>query len=380
TILAVGGEIKSSICLAVNSHAILSQHIGDMGHAESLEMIQRVSSHLIELYNATPTVIASDQHPGYLSVQWAERQAREQSLQHLRIQHHHAHAAALMAEHQLPAGSSIIACVWDGTGLGSDGAIWGGEWLIADRQEFTRFAHLSYVPLPGGDACILKPARSALAHLFRYSLAWDQRLPCVSTLTETERRWLRQQLERDLNCIPTSSMGRLFDAVAALIGTRQQIDYEGQAAIELEYQSSKAMQTTDALFEPYAYSWQSSKNQSENRPDPIKGAEWQLCFDGMFSCIVEDTLAGKSAGDIGARFHLTLAHAALDVCIIARKVTGINQVGLTGGVFQNVLLTRLLRQQLESHDFQVLTHRLVPPNDAGIALGQATIARDLLST
>jgi hydrogenase maturation protein HypF len=362
TVLAVGGELKATICLAMQSQAFLSQHIGDMGNEESLRTMERLSDHLLNLYQTKAEVLAADLHPGYLSVRFAEKLSKKLSVPLIKTQHHHAHAASLMAEHGLPGNDRIIACVFDGTGLGTDGTIWGGEWLIASTKEFHRFGHLRRVSLPGGDACILRPARSALAHLFKDSIDWSADLPCVQTLNNTENLLLQRQLEHGANCTVATSMGRLFDAVASLIGVQQQINYEGQAAMQLESLSTAAYRLESNLFSTYPFHWELNET-------------WELQLGKMLRRIIEDYRQGLDSGVIGARFHQTIARATLEICEHARTKTGIERVGLTGGVFQNVLLTRLVRTALEENGFRVLTHRQVPPNDAGLALGQAAIAR-----
>ncbi len=362
TVLAVGGELKATICLAIESQAFLSQHIGDMSNEESQRTMERVSNHLLDLYQTKAEVIAADLHPGYLSVGWAAQLASDLSLPLIKTQHHHAHAASLMAEHSLAENSRIIACVFDGTGFGTDGNIWGGEWLLASTQEFRRFGHLRSVPLPGGDACILWPARSALAHLYSASIEWSPALPCVQTLSAAKNKLLRKQLENRVHCVDTTSMGRLFDAVSALAGVRQQINYEGQAAIELESLAALAFQSSSSSVVAYPFHWE-------------QAGSWELHLGEMLRQLIADYQAGTDPGVMGARFHVTLTQATLEICVAARTETGIETVGLTGGVFQNVLLTRLIQTALESSGFSVLTHRHVPPNDAGLALGQAVIAR-----
>ena len=366
TVLALGGELKATVCLAVESHAFVSQHIGDMGNEESLKMMEHVTDHLLGLYHAKPAAIVADLHPGYVSVAWAKRVADSKSIPLLQMQHHHAHAAALMAEHRLAPASQIIACVFDGTGFGTDGAIWGGEWLIANQFGFSRFAHLSNVPLPGGDACVLRPSRSALAQLFRYSIPWDETLQCVLTLSKTDKRLLETQLTKGIQCVETSSMGRLFDAIASLLSIRQEIHYEGQAAIELERISADAFATVSHALEPFAYCWD-------------KNGCWELNCGDLLREVIEHWQSGVAPGLIGAMFHETISQATLDICLRARSETGINIAGLTGGVFQNALLSKLIKTRLEQNGFQLLTHRLVPPNDAGISLGQAVLARAALT-
>ncbi len=355
--LGRGAEIKSTICLSVESQAFISQHIGDLGSVESLELLTRLERHWSELYQAKPTAVASDLHPGYLSTQWAERWSKAQSLPHFKIQHHHAHAASLIAEHSLAANDRIIACVFDGTGYGTDGTIWGGEWLLADSSDYHRFAHLVRTPLPGGDACILRPSRSALAHLYRYRIPWDPSLPCCQAMTEAQRNLLLRQLEQSVHTVDTSSMGRLFDAVAALAGVRQEIHYEGQAAIELEALAKASWGTFSDEVPPYRFQWQ-------------RGESWELETEEILRGVIEDYRAGKDAGYIGARFHETIAAASLEICRRARREHQVDRVGLTGGVFQNELLTRRMHSMLLLDGFEVLCHHRIPPNDAGISLGK----------
>jgi hydrogenase maturation protein HypF len=362
TVLAVGGELKATVCLAIDSQAFLSQHIGDMGNAESQATMERLANHLMEIYQTKPDLIAADMHPGFLSVRFAEQLANELAIPLVKTQHHHAHAASLLAEHGMQADTPMIACVFDGTGFGTDGTIWGGEWLIASAKEFQRFGHLRPVPLPGGDACILRPARSALAHLYGASIDWSPDLTCVQSLNEMERGLLRKQIEKRIQCTDTTSMGRLFDAVSSLAGVRQEIHYEGQAAIELESLAASILSAENHQISAYAFHWE-QKEPSE------------LHLGDMLRQIVTDFRSGLAPGMIGAKFHQTLALATLELCLNAKSELGIDTVGLTGGVFQNVLLTQLIRNALDDHGFRVLTHSKVPPNDAGIALGQVAIVR-----
>jgi hydrogenase maturation protein HypF len=233
-VLAVGGELKSTVCVTTGKYAILSQHIGDMGNLETLEAFGRIAGHLQSLFRVTPERIACDMHPGYYSRQWAVREAERRSIPLVEVQHHHAHIAAVMAEHQHDGSRPVIGISFDGTGYGLDGAIWGGEVLIADYHGFRRAAHLKYIPLPGGDGAVRHPYRAALAFLWSAGIPWDDDLPPVRAAKAWERQVLRRQLESGLNCVPCSSMGRLFDAVASLLGIRQSVSYEAQAAIEME--------------------------------------------------------------------------------------------------------------------------------------------------
>jgi hydrogenase maturation protein HypF len=238
SVLAVGGELKNTFCVASGNHAWVSQHIGDMENLETLEAFEASVELFETMYAVAPDVVAADAHPGYLSSKWARTSGRAPVLE---VQHHHAHVAAVMAEHGLDPYEHVIGVAFDGTGYGDDAAIWGGEFLLADAEAYQRVAHLSYVPLPGGDAAIRNPCRVALSHLWAADVDWDPELPPVAALDDVERKLLRQQLARDVACVPTSSMGRLFDAVASLLGLRHRITYEAQAAIDLEIAASNGI-------------------------------------------------------------------------------------------------------------------------------------------
>jgi hydrogenase maturation protein HypF len=271
------------------------------------------------------------------------------------VQHHHAHLAAVMVEHAVPPGERVIGFAFDGTGYGTDGAIWGGEVLIAGYDGCERSAHLRYIPLPGGDATIRKPCRAALAHLWAAGIEWAPDLPPVQHTTAEELTVLRRQLERDLQCVPTSSMGRLFDAVSSLLGLRHTASYEGQAAMELEHVADGQM-------------------AEGARPYRFSSAEGKVDAAPVLGAIVDDMRRGHAPGPIAAGFHVAVAELIADTADRLREATGIERVALSGGVFQNVLLLRLSRAALEGRDLRVLTHRLVPPNDGGLALGQVAVA------
>lgn len=351
TVLAVGGELKSTFCLARGEHAFLSQHIGDMGNLATLRAFEHAVEHFLTIFRAQPQRIACDAHPAYLSSQWAERFAKERSVPLIRVQHHHAHVAAVLAEHACAPDQHVIGLVCDGTGYGDDGSIWGCEILAASCQRYERLAHLRCAPLPGGDAAIRKPYRAALAQLWAAGIAWDDDLPCVGACSESERRVLRSQLERNFNCPPTSSLGRLFDALAALLGVRHEVTYEAQAAIELQTLAQQAAAELDV--------WEISAALD---PAPLLRAA------------IADMRAGVDRARIARRAHSAVAHMLATACVDARKRTGLETVALSGGVFQNVLLLEDTLRRLEVHGFETLWHRSVPPNDGGLALGQAVVA------
>jgi hydrogenase maturation protein HypF len=344
SMLAVGGELKSTFCLRRGEYAYISQHLGDMENLETLGAFERALQQMCALFRVKPECVACDLHPGYLSTRWAREFAAANRLPVAGVQHHHAHVASLMAECGLDGREPIIGVAFDGTGYGPDGAIWGGELLLAHAHAFRRLAHLKYVPMPGGDAAVKRPCRMALAHLKAAGLAWDPDLPCVQAVSAAELA----VLARDVNCVATSSVGRLFDAAASLAGLRHTVHYEAQGAMEFEAAA-----------------------------DPECGEAYPLTIDDLsplWRGIIVDLRRQEPLSRISARFHRGLANSVTDACHVARRETGVAIVGLTGGVFQNTLLTRLVRANLEQSGFTVLTHRLVPPNDGGLALGQALVA------
>ena len=361
-VLAVGAELKNTFCLTRDRYAFLSQHIGDMENYEALRFFEQMVEQLARTFRIEPEIIACDLHPGYLSSKYArERVARSKrqgagddpaSRVLLPVQHHHAHIASVMAENGLTGERPVIGVAFDGTGYGTDGAIWGGEFLVADYGSFRRVAHLKYVPLPGGDAAIRKPYRTALAYLWAAEVAWGDDLPPVAAAPLGERPILLQQLKQAVGVVSTSSAGRLFDAVSSLAGVRQEINYEAQAAIEFE------MLVENGVEEAYSFS--------------LDGEE--IDVSPCIRAVVADVRAGIPAGVIAARFHNGLAQMISEVCVCLRKETGLKEVALSGGVFQNVTLLGKTLPLLQGSGFTVYIHRLVPPNDACISLGQAVIA------
>jgi hydrogenase maturation protein HypF len=303
------------------------------------------------MYAVDVTRLVADAHPGYHTRTWAEARAGEQVVL---AQHHHAHIAAVMAEHGLPAGATVLGFAFDGTGYGTDGAIWGGEVLVAGYGDFERVAHLRYVPLPGGDTSIRKPYRAALAHLWAAGIEWSPDLAPTAFAPPNELTVLRRQLERGVYCVPTSSMGRLFDAVSSLLGVRHVVSYEAQAAIEMEIAASAGLGA--------ARDYRFAVAQEKIDPGPVLRG------------VIDDVRNGVPTGAIAAGFHMAVARLVADVAEQRRDDTGIAHVALSGGVFQNVLLVRLTRSHLIARGFDVLTHRLVPPNDGGLALGQVAVA------
>ena len=354
-VLAVGAELKNSCCLTAGGSAFCSAHIGDMGNVETLKAFEKAVSQLTTLHKTTPDIIAADLHPAYLTRDWAENHAGEEGEPELRlVQHHHAHVASLLAEHGR-LGERVIGFAFDGTGYGTDGTIWGGEILLASGATAERAGHLRPVPLPGGDATVRNPCRMALAYLTAADVPWTAALPPVSETTSSERSLLTAQLSPAWAPVACTSMGRLFDAVSALIGVRQRISYEAQAAIELEILAEQADDPPDHA------GWLPA------------GDDGEIDYRPLIQALASAVRHGARPAALARAFHESVADAVTASAERIANAHGMRVTGLTGGVFQNVLLTRLCRERLEAAGFEVLTHRLVPPNDGGLALGQAAI-------
>ncbi len=347
--LAVGGELKNTFCLTREHYAFLSHHIGDMENAEVYESFEQGVEHLSRLFRVKPEVIAHDMHPGYFTTKYAEGKT---DIPRIAVQHHHAHIAACMADNNL-SDRKVIGLSFDGTGYGTDGMIWGGEVLLASYADFERVAHLEYLPLPGGDAATRHPWRIAVGYAEALGLDIEG-LPFMDCLDPQAVEVLRKQVQKKLNSPETSSLGRLFDAVACLTGLRNEVTYEAQAAIELEVLSKSSLKAAS----PY--------------PFEIDGKTIRL--GGLLKHVIEDVRKKKSAGFIGARFHQTLCALALEVSKQMHKKYGVNEVALSGGVWQNQVLLDLARTALIQNNFIVYTHQQTPANDGGLALGQTAVA------
>jgi hydrogenase maturation protein HypF len=352
--LAVGGELKSTICLLRGREAFLSQHIGDLENVEAYKFFQEAVNHFRRILEIRPSLVAYDLHPDYFSTRWARAQS---GMQTVGVQHHHAHIASCMAENHLE--GRVIGFALDGTGYGTDGRIWGGEVLLADYLDFERAAHLAYVPLPGGAAAIREPWRMAVSHLWASFGAdlLNLPIPFFRQIPQTRIRTVVQMMERQVNSPLTSSCGRLFDAVAALINLRHEVNYEAQAAVELEMCRDEA-----AAGQPYPFGLSEA------------GDVLQIDFRPLFSAIVDDMLSSATAGKISQRFHDGLVQALAAIARLLRKRTSLNTVCLSGGTFQNACLANGLEQQLRGEGFEVYTHSQVPAGDGGISLGQAVVA------
>ncbi len=350
-ILACGPELKNTFCVTRGRHAILCQHIGDLENFETLAFFEETLANLKKLFRVDPKLIAYDLHPRYLSTQYALDQS---GIQTVGVQHHHAHIASCMAENGLK--GKVIGVAFDGTGYGTDGKIWGGEFLVADFEGFERRAHLRYVPLPGGDAAIRQPWRSALSYLRdAYRNELPEGLPLLRDIAEKERALVWKMLEQGINTVATSSCGRLFDAVASILGLRHESNFEAQAAIELE---SAARQGTGGVY-----------------PFQVEFDEpWQIDVRPVIESIVNEMQQRVDSGVIAARFHNTLAEMIAQVCRKLRSDGGPNIVCLSGGTFQNMFLLERTFFALGELGFDVCLQAKVPANDGGISLGQAVIA------
>jgi hydrogenase maturation protein HypF len=360
-VLAVGAELKATLAVTRGDQAFLSGHLGDVGDPLTLEAMARHAEHLLGLYHVAPDRVACDAHPGYLSARWARTVADARGVPLIAVQHHHAHLAALQAEHGRPDAERVLAVTFDGTGYGPDGTIWGGEFLVGNCHGARRAARLRPFPLPGGDAAVRQPARVALALLHALALPWTETLAPVRHFRGAERQVLRTQLARALGTVATSSMGRLFDACAALIGGRQTVTYEGQAAIECS-----ALAIRGARARPMA-----------RYRCAVRAVDGRLELDPlpMLVALMDDVTCGVAPETMAWGMHDAIASAVVLICRDIIDGDAAMPVGLTGGVFQNRLLLALCRERLEAVGLSVRVHTRVPCNDGGLALGQAVIAR-----
>jgi len=358
-LLAVGGHLKNVFALARERHVYQSQHLGDLENLTGLEFFSESLDHLMRTFEIEPEMVVHDLHPGYLSTAWAREWAAERGLKSIAVQHHHAHVAGCMAEHGV---HEAIGLALDGTGYGTDGRIWGGEVLIARLDGFARFAHLAYVAMPGGEAAVREPWRMALGHLS--AAGFDGESNEVLGLLGAQAkdvRVLRRMMERGVNAPLTSSCGRLFDAAAALVLGRRVVDYEAQAAIELEGLA------VDEGDDEGGYAMEMAGGDWAAR-EPVRigaGALWRG--------LIEDLRAGVSKARIAARFHAGVAEGFVNAAVMARAATGLGQVAMSGGCMHNRRLARLLRVGLEAEGFAVFQHVHVSPGDGGLSYGQAAV-------
>jgi hydrogenase maturation protein HypF len=378
-ILAVGGHLKNTVALSVGNQVFISQHIGDLETPEAMAAFERVIADFLRLYEASPVAIAHDLHPDYLSTKWAT--GTEQAIRNtIGVQHHHAHLAACLAENGVA--GPALGIIWDGAGYGADGTIWGGEFLLGGADSFTRAAHLYPFRLPGGDAAVHEPRRAALGLLWEIYgedvLDRDDLAP-IRAFQPAVRRLLGQMLRQGVNCPITTSAGRLFDGIAALLGLHQQTSFEGQAAMALEFiadesengayplefhnvmQTGNSTHSGEALDEQKAFAIPSADS-----PALPLVLDWRP----LVETVLADLRVGIKPGIVAARFHNALVQASVSMA----QITGEPFVALSGGCFQNRLLTERAAELLRRVGFQVLLHSQVPPNDGGISLGQVAVA------
>ncbi len=381
-ILAVGGQLKGVFALGRARQAILSHHMGDLDHWEAYRAFVRDIGLYEDVFAASPQVIVHDLHPDYASTNYARERAAGDGLPLIAVQHHHAHMASCMAEHGID--ELVIGVSFDGTGLGTDGAIWGGEFLVGDYRQFRRAAHLRYVGMPGADKAIHEPWRMAVAHLRDADCSFDI---LESRIPRAALRTIETMLDRGFNTPLTSSAGRLFDAVAAIAGVRDHVSFEGQAAQQLEW-----MATNEAPVAPYPYEIarvETPPNDIAHNP-PLslpRSARWkpEQCVDmidtrPLIRAVLADVQSGVDARRIARRFHSTMVETIVNTCSTIRESTEISAVVLSGGVFMNALIATGAAHGLLARGFRVYRHRAVPPNDGGLALGQLAVAAATLAS
>lgn len=365
SLLATGAQLKNTFCLVRGRDAFLSQHIGDLEDAETLLHYERTVDLYERLFRTSPEAVACDLHPEYL----ASAYARERARQPMPIQHHRAHVAACLAENGFP--GPAVGVSFDGTGLGDDGAVWGGEFFRGSLEEgLERAGHIEYMPLPGGDAAIREPWRAALGAVWQHAPERFEAAARLMDISAGRSTMILRQLDAQVNCPPTSSCGRLFDAMAALVLGRTVTSYEGQAAMELEAAATAAGRRT-ALDPGHAHC---------EGPEPFcfplynDRSIWLVSAAAAIETAIDGVLEGEAPGSLAAGFHLGLSRAILQACTAIAAEHDIEAVALSGGVFQNRLLLELVERGLEGQGLAVLRHRLVPPNDGGLSLGQAALA------
>ncbi|MFH1155609.1 MAG: carbamoyltransferase HypF [Pseudomonadota bacterium] len=358
-ILACGGGLKSTVCLTKEDRAFLSQHIGDLDDPKSYDFFVQSIGHLRRILDINPGIIAHDMHPGYISTVYALDQT---GMKTVAVQHHHAHAVSCMAENKLD--REVIALTLDGTGYGTDGRIWGGEILTCTETGFRRRAHLSYTPMPGGDAAVLEPWRMGAAFL-RKALGddfLDLDIDFIHRLGREKLAFVARMMEKSINSPLTSSCGRLFDAVAAILGIRDVISFESQAAMELQALSRDASAT--------GYTVAFRTLDSGGSGDAVQ----EMDMGPMFRELVRDLQEKQPLARIGARFHRTVINTFVRAALEVREETGINEAVLSGGVFNNAILFKEILKSLEENGMDVYTHTRVPCGDGGVSLGQAVAA------
>jgi hydrogenase maturation protein HypF len=351
-IFAAGAELKNHFTLTRDAYAFHSHFIGDLENFETLQSFEQAITHYERLFRIYPEILVCDLHPDYLSTRYAQNRSQNENLPLVQVQHHHAHMAACMLENGIADSESVIGVTFDGTGYGLDSTIWGGEVLIGNYSGFNRRFHLRNFPLPGGDASVRNPARTAVSILSTCNIPLEKDIAPVQHLFGQELKIIQAQIAQKINSPMTSSMGRLFDAVSSLLGIRHSVTYEGQAAIELENRS----------------------NPDETGSYDFSIVNGIIDYQPVIEAIIADIHKGNPTGDIASRFHNAVANLCLTTSHQIREETSLSTVALSGGVWQNAFLFTKTVKLLQSNGFSVLTHHKVPTNDACISLGQAAIA------
>ena len=351
-LIACGAELKNTVCLTRGKTAFISQHIGNLENPATNDFFHQTIDHLKRILDIDPEIIACDLHPDYLSTCYAKEQHGVELIQ---VQHHHAHIASCMAENKLD--DTVLGLSFDGTGYGTDGCIWGGEILIVEPEHFKRAASLSYVSMPGSAAAIKEPWRMAISYLYHAfgEEFWNLDLPLLKKIEEKKIKFIIEMISKKINSPLTSSIGRLFDGIAAIIGIKNHVSFEGQAAMDLE------MLADDNRDATYDYEW-------------LSGNTYKVFTEPIVCGVVKDMEAGMHPSGISSKFHMTLIKLFSELCVVLRKKNGLNRIVLSGGVFQNSILLTGLIKSLEEKNFKVFTHTKVPANDGGISLGQAMVA------
>ncbi|MBI5287141.1 MAG: carbamoyltransferase HypF, partial [Deltaproteobacteria bacterium] len=363
-VLATGGELKTTLCLTKERYAIISQHIGDMENKEAIDFYKETLINLMQTFKVKPQVVAHDLHPDFWTTRFAREYCSSLPTPHpslIAVQHHHAHIASCIAEHGLR--GKVIGIALDGTGYGTDGKVWGGEFLIADERGFERFAHLQYIPMPGGEKAIKEPFRMALSYLYRAfgDEAMEIYPQFFHRFNQRDLKTLISMIKGGINSPLTSGCGRLFDAVSSILGIKDVITFEGEAAIALEMIASPDV---DACY-----------------GSEIKGGHpYIIDVRPMIRDLIADMKNNVELSVITGKFHNTIAEIMSVISKMAMQETSIQRVVLSGGCLQNTILLKRAVSRLEGNGFNVFTHRIVPPNDGGISLGQALIASSKVKT
>lgn len=355
-IISMGGHLKNTVSISVGDKVFMSQHIGDLENEKAYKIFQNTVENFKRLYNFSPIIVSCDMHPDYLSTKYAYKENKNV----YQVQHHHAHILSCMAEHSID--YPVLGIAWDGTGLGLDKTIWGSEFLTVEKNNFKRVAYFSHFKLPGGEKAIKEPRRIALGLLydvFGDDLFEMRDVKTIQAFSKNELKILKEMLKKDISCVLTSSVGRIFDAISSILGLRQFTDFEGQAAMELEFEGEKFKTNKYYLFEII----------NDNESEPII-----ISWSKMIHEIIEDMKNNISISEIACKFHNMLVEIIIEIA----KIISIEKIVLSGGCFQNKYLTEYSIKRLTEENFKPYFHHKIPPNDGGISLGQLIAVKDSL--